>query len=556
MITQAKSVADASIQRGAPASEPVSAAAIMRTQIPCALVDASGEICEANASFEALFPGATGMLLSDRMQCGGAVTALIHGSQNMLHMFYQRQSGERVPAIIQSVPLERHGSPPTLIVVTDGALFRKSESKRFESTPCPILRITVDGRITYANSDARCSFSFKLPDLIGRPLASLFDAQFESKVAEDVVQCTHLQIARSLDVTTSDDRVRGGRLVRLVLTPDLGPDGQPLGALVVIQAATQTIRDQIRMLALQPRPEFSALPDIDKEKPSRTVPFWQQQFNRVVECIRQLIDFDHANFGVYANNNSLFRAVALFPENSPKWPARWLDLPEDIPRWIASGETWIPDMDAFVAQDPELLKSEVVRCYREYGIKSSVTLLACRGDRATSALTLCSREPRKYGKADLDILRELDLEPILLQYEENISADRQRFCSSIKQILDAPGPLRDAAIHTVDEIALHFEWDYAALFRVNRHKQRFELFHQTASHDDFLMPKSYLQPISDGMLASTLNGDCVPAGNPVFSSRSRRSKEIRQRGRPIGGHLRESGIYAAVGRPAALAPIR
>ncbi|MGA7777631.1 MAG: hypothetical protein WCA85_07945 [Paraburkholderia sp.] len=216
------------------------------------------------------------------------------------------------------------------------------------------------------------------------------------------------------------------------------------------------------------------------------------------------------NFGVYANSNTLFRAVALFPEDSPEWPARWLDLPEDVvPQWIASGETWIRDVEAFVARDPNLLRSEVVRCYREYGIRSSITLLACRGDKATSALTLCSKEPGKYGKADLDILRELDLEPILLQYEENISADRQRFCSSIKQILDAPGPLRDATTDTVDEIARHFEWDYAALFRVNRHKQRFELFHQKASHQDFLMPKNYLQPISDGMLASSLKDDCA-----------------------------------------------
>jgi PAS domain-containing protein len=517
MIIQAKSAADASIPRDVPPREPLSAGAIMRAQIPCALVDASGAVCEANASFDALFPGATAMPLSDRMPCGGDVTALIDGSQNMLHMFYQRQTGERVPAIVQSVPLDRHGSPHTLIVVTDGAPFRKSESKRFESTPCPILRITVDGRITYANADARCTFSFKLPDLIGRPLASLFDAQFESKVAEDVAQCTHLQIARSLDATTSDERVRGGRLVRLVLTPDLGPDGQPLGALVVIQAATQTIRDQIRMLALQPKPESSTKPDLEKEKPSSTVPFWQRQFSRVVECIRQQIDFDHVNFGVYANDNSLFRAVALFPEDSPKWPARWLDLPEDIPSWIASGETWIPDMEAFVARNPDLLKSEVVRCYREYGIKSSVTLLARRGDRATSALTLCSREPGKYGKADLDILQDLDLGPILLQYEENISVDRQRFCSSIKQILDAPGPLRDAAVQTVGEIARHFEWDYAALFRVNRHQERFELFYQTASHGDFLMPENYQQPIGDGMLASTLDGDCVRVVDEIGS---------------------------------------
>ncbi|KVL96223.1 hypothetical protein WT02_15940 [Burkholderia stagnalis] len=283
-----------------------------------------------------------------------------------------------------------------------------------------------------------------------------------------------------------------------------------LGVLVVIQPATRTVRDEIRKIALEPEPQTSAersegIVNSDQE----SVPFWKKQFDRIMEQIHTLIDFDHANFGVYANDITLFHAEALYPADSPKWPARWMDLPPEIRDWIASGSMVTDDARRFVDEMPALLKSEVVRCYLEFGINSSVTLVVKKDGEATSALSLCSKELAKYTEKDLDLLRELDLEPVLLRYEEKIAVERRQFCDSMREILERPGPLSSAANKIVDEIASHFSWDYAALFRVNRHRSMFELTYQRESHPDFLMPRNYQQPITEGMLASTLEGDCV-----------------------------------------------
>lgn len=506
----------ARVSSGSDGDESGFVATLIGTNAPCALIDAAGVVRQASPAFEAIFPAVNGTTLSDSFQTTTAAPgtpSASTGPARTIFGTYQKESGERVPAVLQMIPLGHERDGRTLIVVTDGAAFRKAEADRFESTPCPILRITVDGRITFANGEACDSFSFEPRDLIGQPLSMLFDASHESQLARKIAACVRELDAQSLDATTSNCRQKGGRAVYLVLTPDLAPDGQPLGALVVIESAIQTIRDEIRKIALESEPRAAAGEQDAQAAVATTtasaVPFWKKQFGDILEQIRKLIDFDHANLGVYANDITLFRAVAMWPGDSPKWPARWMDLPPFVPEWIASNETWIGDVKEFVKRDPGLLKSEVVRCYIEYGINSSLTLVVREGDTATSALTLCSKERGKYGRRELDILRELDLEPALLRYEEKIAAERQQFCASIKSILEEQGTLRAATVRIVNEIAVHFEWDYAAIFRVNRHRNRFELFYQKDSHEDFLMPANYQQRIGEGMLASTLEGDCV-----------------------------------------------
>ncbi|MFM0258422.1 PAS domain-containing protein [Paraburkholderia sediminicola] len=483
---------------------------LLQSSAPCALIDEVGAIVESNPPFDALLLPTNGAMLADRFQCSVDLPAASAGAPKAIHGTYRRESGERVPAVMHVTPLAGRGQARALIVMTDGGAFRQAEAQRFESTPCPILRVAVDGRITFANQETSKSFSLDLSELIGAPLSMLFDASFDPEVAQKVAACINRPGPEALDVTTSAYGRRGARPVHLVLTPDPAPCGKPLGALVVIQAATQTIRDKIRMIALEAEPNGSTEePKSDAATGEAGSKFWKKQFDRILQQIHTLIDFDHANFGVYANDITLFHAEAMYPPDSPKWPARWMDLPPGIKDFVLSEKTWIPNVPRFVEENPKLLESEVVQCYLEFGVNSAVTLVVRQGDQATSALTLCSKEFAKYKDEDLKLLRELHLEPVLLRYEEKITAERQQFCDSIRAVLEKPGRLREAATKIVDEIASHFKWDYAGLFRVNRHRERFELYYQKESHPDFLMPANYQQPISNGMLASTLEADCV-----------------------------------------------
>jgi PAS domain-containing protein len=472
---------------------------------PCAIVDFAGGLRCTTPSFDVLFPPAS-VPIEETLQQRLRSTIDISSLRIKAGVAsYLRESGERVPVVLQAIPFESTGHPCSLVVVTDGAAFRKAEALRFGCTPCPIMRVAPDARITLGNAEALRDFADFEGKLIGRRFVDLFAdnqrADIEDRLSESIGQ----HAPRSLDTSTCGNGHRSARSVHLVITPDFGPDMKPVGALVVVQAAIETIRNEIRTIALGPGAtlEKNAAPE------SAEMPVWKMQFDRIVAQISKLIDFDHVNFGIYAENVTLFKAEALYPDDSPPWPARWMELPQLIDEFIASGETWIADIDAFVAQDSSLLRSEVVRCYKDYGIRSCVTLIVRRGGKPTSALTLCSREPAQYGAADLELLRDLDLEPILLRYEEEIANGRRDFCQRIESILGGDGPLREGARKVVDEIAEHFSWDYAALFRVNRHDQRFELFHQKALHPDLRMPDDYHQPILHGMLASTLEADCV-----------------------------------------------
>jgi PAS domain-containing protein len=484
-------------------------------EAPCAIIDAYGRLRATTAAFDSLFGTSLG---KDADAPGDALQSTIDrlvASSGTGFMTRQCESGEHVPVVFHTIPLMQGADPCKLLVVSDGAAFRRAEAKRFDCTPCPILRVTRDARITFGNADASCDFAGPGVDLIGRPFTELFEPGDRDNIAAKVRKSIDERISYSLNTSTCDSEHKCARSVHLVITPDFGLDMEPLGALVVVQAAVETIRNMIRKIALEPIEPVGKEPQDAAQHAAQQLPAWQVQFERIVEQIGKLIDFDHVNFGTYDESVTLFRAEALYPADSPAWPARWLSLPPVAREFTEREQTWLDDVDQFVEQDPEFAKSEVVQVYREFGIKSCVSLIVRRGNLPTSALTLCSRKLRKYGEADFKLLQDLELSPILLRYEEEIEAGRRDFCERIRDMLSGDTPIRKAAKKVVNEIATHFSLDYAGLFRVSRDKDVFEVFHQKALNDDLKLPDNYVQAIDKGMLASTLDGKCVRINNDI-----------------------------------------
>lgn len=484
----------------------------LRTDAPCALIDGYGVVLATNPAFDALLPLSRGHSLVAQLDSVVALTDPDTGG--VIDVTYRRGACESVPARLHLLPLAASDPVRALALLSDGAPIRDAEAARFDITPCPILRVGMHGAITFANRETARSFGTHHDRLVEQPLASLFDREYAAQIGEAIVTCIVERKSISLKVDAATHGYGKARRVVLVMTPDPAPVGAPLGVLIVIQAATQTVRDQIRSITLKSdagtldnKAGAQATRPIDK---ARCVP-WKEQLTLVLEQIHTVIEFDHAIFGTYGDGAMLFRAEALFPDDSPAWPARWLTLPAGMQGFLTASDTSIPDMNAFVDQYPEFRDNEVVRCYREMGIQSSVTLVARLGDEFTSALTLCSRELGKFHAVHCDQLRELDLVPLLLRYERQIATERQAFCARMRDLLDKKEELGDAARSIVDQIAQHFKWDYVGLFRVNRFKERFELFHQAPGLAEFQLPHGYSQDIKEGMLASTLKsrGVCV-----------------------------------------------
>jgi PAS domain-containing protein len=471
---------------------------MMASSLPCAIIDRKGVVIEASAAQLTIMPCVIGQSMQTAFHIDPEVLFAPACRRRPVHGKYMGTSGGLVPAVIHAICEVPGIAGALLIAVSDGAPFRHAEARRFDTTPYTVLRVT-NGYIEYANSEAAITLCMPHEELIGLPLTELFKKEHHQAVFDGLNRCKQSYKAVPLDVSIGGTTGLAMSTVRLTLTPDVAPDGQLLGVLAVIQVkAIDLVRDDIRKIVLDPGAGN-----------------WEAQLRLILQKLQRLIDFDHVTFGIYAENLRLYRAFAIEPANDYLWPARWLELPDSIGPWLRAGETWIEDTSAFTKADPQWKDNEVVRRYLEFGIVSSVTLPVGDKQGPTCALTLCSKELNKYGKADLDLLRELDLEPVLLRFKEEIRTKRDNFAESMRQRFFEADSLIAASHKAIQDIADHFKWDYVALFRVNRHKERFELVFQQPSRPEFSLPSDYVQPIGDGMLAATLRSDLILNVNDI-----------------------------------------
>jgi PAS domain-containing protein len=465
------------------------ATSILESNISCVLIDRNALVARASEPLLAVAPTIVGRHVSEAFNLDSAALDVAHGRCSA-YGIYRDPDGQLVPATLRALYEIEDSDGSLLVGVTDGAPFRRAEAERFASTPYPIMRVTPDGIIRFANDEARWTLAPAGAEIVGQPLAALFGANEEKLLMDALSQCVCDHTPQTIEVAPWTSQASTDNHKRLLLTPDLAPNQKALGALAVIQSSiVERIRDQISKVALDP-----------------TIHHWRERLSAIVNHLRHVIDFDHANFGIYADDVTLFQALCTYPEDEKKWkwPARWMELPPGIRAWLEEGRTWIPSIPEFVGKS-ELRRNEVVRHYERLKVLSSVTLAAQGARGATSALTLCSLELGKYGARDLTFLRELDLEAVLIRIEEEIQAERRMFAAALKQSIAKTRCLHDAAEESVKRIARHFHWDNVALFRVDRHKRRFELVHQSPCRRLFRLPEDYWQDIDKGMLAATLD---------------------------------------------------
>ncbi|SAL05179.1 PAS fold protein [Caballeronia calidae] len=508
-----------------------------------ALVDQRGILVEATSAFESMFPSRVGTPISGcfnldfpgRYSTGQAGIYSAHG-------VFERPTGERIPVMLQMLTSIRDREAFTAVIVTDASAYRSAEEARFDATPCSVLRVSLTGLVAFANKVVSKEFPHHRGKLIGAPIESLFDPAHAHRISAAISRCKRWRKAVKLEVASAPIGNRSGRAVSIVFTPEFAPGKIIIGLVVVIEDAAQTIRGRIRRLALAPE-----VATVSPRNPE--CPYWHVQLAAIFAEIRKLIHFDHANFGFYADDGKMFRAVCMYPEDTKQslsWPSRYLALPEFVPEFLRSGKTWIPNVQTFVAQDPRLLESDVVRRYHDFGIRSALTLPVFDGlGHPQCALSLCSKEENRYGRRQLRVLKDLDLEHILQRCEQSDRRDRERFAAEMREIIDREGPLRDAAKKVINRIRKQFEWDYVALFRVNRQKEVFELFYQDSSENRFRMPNDYEQPIGKGMLASSLREDKTRIVNEIGA------KTVEQ----YGYYGRRRGLRSAMTVPIHLGKI-
>ncbi|GGP18877.1 PAS domain-containing protein [Silvimonas iriomotensis] len=480
---------------------------ILESDMACAMVDALGVIVGAGHGLCAILPEAVGQTVDGLFQIEATQ---LFATRAPVYGMYVNATGELVPVALQVLFYIPEMGGAALVALTDGAAFRAAETRRFEQAPYTVLRV-AGGVIRFANHEALRMLGSAQQPLSGRPLVAFFEANEHAVIGEYLALCEQGQRTAPLDVCLDGPDNLPSRHVRLHLMPDIAPSGQILGVLVVIQlAAVEHVRDEIRKIMIRP----TSMPDGAVNPPQGS---WRVCFGLIVKKLQQLIEFDHAIFGIYSDDVRLFRAVAIeggsssaAPPVDQLWPSRWMDLPESMAPWLAAGETFIPDIRIFAEHEDGLRGTDITRQYLDYGIVSSVTL-PMKGYKGaiSSSLTLCSRQAGRYGAAELALLQELDLEPVLLRFEERLRREHDTVAGQLRNKLATSQNLANTALEIVTDIARHFRWDYVGLFRVNRHTQQFQLVQQYAATEPLRLPPSYEQSMAAGMLARTLRAEKV-----------------------------------------------
>jgi len=477
------------------------AGVLSRVGVPCLLVAGSGDIVAASTVLPLAHASLVGRRLSEI--CG--LTRPLRMGDGAVDVVYCGDDGARVPA--QLIPLCTLDSGELIVLVNDGAPFRQAESRRFERTPYAVFRLDMQGVIRFANPEAARTLGLPRDALCGSRLAAHFRPADVGPVQRAILRCVQdtegdAMVSVTIAIPVPDD---ADRQFELVMTPDPAPNGELLGVIAVIQSRTlESARDEIRRIALDP-----------------AIGGWRLKLDRILEQIRRLVPFEHAVFGIYGNDVSLFRAIAVRPEGVELWPARWMDLPPTIRAFLDSGRTWVEEVGAFVKANMPEPGNEIVRCYQDLGIQSSVTLPVTRPGGYSSALSLCSRDPGAYDARHLEILRALDLEPVLMRFEKERDDERAEFADSLRRKVMTAASLRQAADDIIAQLAQHFWWDHVALFRVNRQENRFEVVTQHSLAPGYALPDGFQQPTGQGMLGATLSLGCLLAvddiGNPAYA---------------------------------------
>jgi len=468
--------------------------------VPCLLLAESGEIVAASTA-----------LPPNQHDIAGLHVTEVYGLRKTPRMgdgpidvVYRDAEGAGVPA--QLIPMCTLDSGELIVLVNDGAPFRQAESHRFERTPYAVFRLDMQGVIHFANPEAARTLGLTREALCGTRITSHFRPADAGPVQRAILRCVQdTEGDAMVAVTIAIPSPEGDRQCELVMTPDPAPNGRLLGVIAIIQSRTlESARDEIRRIALDP-----------------AISGWRLKLDRILEQIRRLVPFEHAVFGIYGGDVSLFRAIAVRPEGVELWPARWMDLPPTIRAFLDSGRTWVEETNAFVKENMPEPGNEVVRCYQDLGIQASVTLPVTRAGGYSSALSLCSRTPGSYGERHLEILRALDLEPVLMRFEKERDDERAEFADSLRREVMAAASLREAADDIIVQLAQHFSWDHVALYRVNRQDDRFEVVTQHSLAPAYALPAGYQQPTANGMLGATLANGCLLAvddiGNPAYA---------------------------------------
>ncbi|MGP0089136.1 MAG: PAS domain-containing protein [Xanthobacteraceae bacterium] len=245
----------------------------------------------------------------------------------------------------------------------------------------------------------------------------------------------------------------------------------------------------------------------------------EDMLGKVHAILLKYVPFDLFSYSEYYHeigpqkNVSLVRGRFSLDGNEPfRWPARWIEVPPEIVRWIESSNRSVSNIDTFYSEHPEAeaLRNHVVtQEYTRRGITSFVVATRMDGGRVAASLTLGRRAAGKFNPfndSDQKYLDSFHLELVLRMVGQAFQRRTVDLAQAIAALFKPGAEAHTIAKQAVRKLGEGFGLEYVGLFRVNRARRKFEVVTEYDPDKKLQVSEGYTQDLDAGMLGHVLRG--------------------------------------------------
>jgi PAS domain S-box-containing protein len=479
--------------------------AVSQTSFAVAEIDGAGKISYANEALRKMLPDALGRdfaaLFGPRSRdVSGALTSV---KRETLRLDLHAGNSASVHLRGEIGPLsdehDRLGAYALLLDV-------QGEEARFDALPDGILRLDPNGNVVFANPSAKEIFGDTSDLLLGRSVFKLFGAgKWISDPPPIQSWLSSVEGHKELtEVQTLDGRE--AMPVRVTIVPSFDTAESRSGwVLTIVPVAEELARAEMQRLLSMPESEPEAL------------------VRGIMRAIQWIIPYDLATFGIYTEDMTHFNTLVVHPQPEWAWTTAWFPLQPGIRDFLLGGKTWSSDLQASAKElapnldDDQVFKNIVLKSKMQGFVTLPIT---GGGKEVRASLTLLSKQADRYNGREIDQMRELGVEKALLVAEANIVRRHDDRVRALEAKLADATEYKGLASALAYGIADCFEWDYVAVFGIDRRENFFRLIDQCNRTGGPDVDRKYKQNLNEGLLGAALRAN-APRDEPNIEAGSR-----------------------------------
>jgi PAS domain S-box-containing protein len=401
-------------------------------------------------------------------------------------------SGKRVPVGVELARVLIGGkSVGGYAHLTDISRPVKLQNEVFDRLMLGIIRVNSERKVTFMNKNLREMLDITGDDWQCRPIDDLLpDTENKKKI--------HRKLHDRFDKGVSDEyearflrRDKRSIPVKITAAPEKTHTGKVIRTIAVIRSMVQERMHE----------------HIEREREP------QKLLQAVMEEMLSAIPFDRAYVVLYSQDEKHVRSFFRYSSvGKPVIDQRWWEIKPDMLEWIKKKRIIpVPNIKKFYGRPAfKHLKSEPSVQEILKNFSSFIYYPVSHGNRIVACAVFYSKDPGRYGKKDISILRDLPLASAVLMaihYEEK--KNLEFLLNLSKEISRAGDDMQKIADVLVNSIASHYGWQNVALFSARKTQRIFHLLSQHTS-EDFRIPSDFTQPIDKGIL-----GYVYGSGKPV-----------------------------------------